>query len=241
MVKLSEETFKKLIALDDKREELEGTKVVRILLNLDTSQYAVDKNYEELSSAFALCEGDLEIWDVQNRQKFNLFFMELSRLLHNYLSSTFSLIRHNAKLRDELNCLELSQEYSKEVDALKLNDCYCFVKDLRHFAQHVGLPILSAKTSISRTQRSTEFKRRILLKKDKLLNWKKLGRGSKNYINAHEEIDLKLVINEYQTLVRNFCVWFNKKVNQIYSKQLQEFEEVNLEIGRLERELFNKS
>lgn len=237
---MSEENVKKLGTLVEKREELEGTKIFRMLLNLGTSNYAVSKNYQELSSAFAFYEGNLEIWNVQKRQKLNFFLRELSRLLHNYLSSTFSLIRHNVKLCNELNCHELSQDYSKEVDALELNDCYWFVKDLRNFAQH-GLPILSAQISFSRTQGNSEFKHRNTMDKDILLNWKEWKRGSKNYINSHEEIDLKLVINEYQTLIRNFYIWFNKKVVQLYSKQLEEFAKVDHEIGRLNQELFNKS
>ena len=77
--------------------------------------------------------------------------------------------------------------------------------------------------------------------KDILVDWKEWKKGSKNYINSHREIDLKLVINEYQLLVRNFYVWFNKMVVQIYSKQLREFAEIDREIGKMNQELFNKS
>jgi hypothetical protein len=227
--------------LVQKREQLEGTRIFGMLLNLDTSHYAVSKNYQELSSAFAFYEGNLEIWDVKKRQKLDFFLRELSRLLHNYLSSTFSLIRHNVKLCNELDSVELNQEYSKAIKALELNDCYWFVKDLRNSAQHVGLPILSAQLSFSRNQGNPEVKHRILLDKEILLNWKEWKKGSKNYINSHKEIDLKLVINEYQLLVRNFYVWFNKTIVQRFSKQLQEFAEIDREICKLSHELFNKS
>ena len=40
--------------------------------------------------------------------------------------------------------------------------------------------------------------------KDILVDWKEWKKGSKNYINSHREIDLKLVINEYQLLGEEF-------------------------------------
>jgi hypothetical protein len=52
---------KKYIELLDAREKLEGTRIFRMLLNLATSQYAVNRNYQELSSAINKCESDLEI------------------------------------------------------------------------------------------------------------------------------------------------------------------------------------
>lgn len=238
---MSQENAMRLGMLIEKREGLEGTKIFRMLLNLGTSHYAVSKNYQELSSAFAFYEGNLEIWNVRKHHELSLFLREFSRLLHNYLSSTFSLIRHNAKLCNDLECPELTQEYLKQVDFLNANSCVWFVKDLRHFAQHVGLPIPSAQLSFSTNHGKSELKHKILLDKDTLLDWKEWKKGSKDYINTHDEIDLKLAINEYQTLVRGFFMWFVKKVVQLYSSQIQEFVKIDREIGRLNQELFDKS
>lgn len=212
-----------------------------MLFHLSGSHYAVSKNYEELISKFTFYEGNIEIWDVKKRQELNFFLRELSRLLLNYLSSTFSLIRHYANVRDKLSCSEINKNYSKEVIVLDSNDCCWFVKDLRKVAQHEGLPVLSAQFSFSRLKGTPEFKQRILLDKNALLESKDLKQGSKRYINSQKEIDLKSVINEYQKLVDNFFIWFNAEVNRIYFKQLQEFGEIDREIGDANRELFNKS
>ena len=157
---MSKEQVKELADLTEKREKIEGTRIFRMLMTLATSHYAVSKNYQELASAFAFYEGTLEIWNVKKRHELNLFLREFSRLLHNYLSSTFSLIRHNAKLCNDLESPKLAQEYSKQVERLNANDCVWFVKDLRHFAQHVGLPIPSAKLSFVKGKGIIRIKRK---------------------------------------------------------------------------------
>ena len=122
-----------------------------MIINLASSHYAVNKNYQELLNAIISHEGNLKIWDVNNRRMLNAFLIEVSRLLHNYLSSTFSLIRHNVKLCKDLNCPELDEEYSEKVKALKEKQVVVFVYDLRTFAQHVGLPLLVAQISFKFT------------------------------------------------------------------------------------------
>ena len=203
-----------------------------MLLNLATSQYAVNRNYHELASAIVSYESNLEIWDMKNRRILNAFLRELSRLLHNYLSSTFTLIRHNVKLCKDLHCPELDRDYSEIVKDLNTNECVSFVKDLRTFAQHIGLPILSAQISFSKT----EFKQRILLDKTALLNWKEWKHAPRNYIESHGEIDLKLVLSEYQNLIATFYKRFYTKISEVFAKQLKEFAEIDSEIGRLQRE-----
>ncbi len=207
-----------------------------MLLNLSTSQYAVNRNYQELSLAINNYEVNWEIWDVQKRQIFHAFMRELSRLLHNYLSSTFSLIRHNVKLCKDLQCSTLNKEYALKIEVLNKNDCFLFIKDLRNFSQHVGLPVLSAQLNIhNRQDKGQEIKQRILLDKGALLedskNW---NRDSRAYIQAHKDIDLKLVLYEYQELIKWFYDWFYKRVTELYAKELNEMHEIESKIIEIE-------
>ena len=92
---------KKFVELFEKREKLKGTKITRTLRNLSTSQYAVNKNYEELHAAITSYECNMEIWDVKNRAQFEAFLWELSRLVQNYVLSTYTLIEHNRRFCEE--------------------------------------------------------------------------------------------------------------------------------------------
>lgn len=227
---------KKYVELLNAREKLEGTRIFRMLLNLATSQYAVYRNYDELSSAINKYEGDLEIWSIDKRGLLEAFLRELTRLLQNYLSSTYSLIEHNRRFCEDLNCSELNKSYSEKIRDLRRNDCVIFVRDLRTFSQHIGLPLLIGEISLKKLNmdsNTSEFKQRILLQKEELFKWKGWNEASNNYVKSHEEIDLKLVLNEYQSLIKTFYEWFYKKVTELYSKDLTEYATITSELMRL--------
>jgi hypothetical protein len=233
---MSSSNGKKYIELLDAREKLEGTRIFRMLLNLATSQDAVYRNYDELSSAINKYESDLEIWSINKRGLFYAFLRELTRLLQNYLSSTYSLIEHNRRFCEDLDCSELSKSYSEKIEELRCNDCVVFVRDLRTFSQHIGLPLLSGQISIKKLSMgsdSSEVKQRILLQKEEFFKWKRWKEASNNYAKSHEEIDLKLVLNEYQSLIKTFYEWFYKKVTELYSKDLTEYAKITSELMRL--------
>jgi hypothetical protein len=137
-----------------------------------------------------------------------------------------------------LGCPELNKPYSEKVEELRRNDCVVFVKDLRTFSQHIGLPLLSGQISfkkLSADSDNSELKQRILLQKDEFNKWKRWNKASENYITSHEEIDLKLVLNEYQSLIKTFYEWFYKKVTELYSKELMEYHKITSELVDLSK------
>ena len=137
-----------------------------------------------------------------------------------------------------MGCPELNKPYSEKVEELRRNDCVVFVKDLRTFSQHIGLPLLSGQISfkkLSADSDNSELKQRILLQKDEFNKWKRWNKASENYITSHEEIDLKLVLNEYQSLIKTFYEWFYKKVTELYSKELMEYHKITSELVDLSK------
>jgi hypothetical protein len=223
---------KQIVALMNKREKLKGTKIFNDLQNLATSQYFVMRNYQELITQIMPYEQDISIWDVTKRDKLNAFLRELSRLIHNYLSSTFSLISHSSNFCEQLKNKSLRREYDEMVAKLKFYDFYHFVKDLRRFNQHIGLPLISAHLDIH-PKDSNDFQSRILFDKKILLEWDGWTSGSKNYLKMHKEVEVKAVFSEYQELIKEFYDWFYKKISNVYVNELKEFFDNEFEIGRL--------
>ncbi len=226
---------KQIVALIDKREKLKGTKIFNGIQNLATSHYFVIRNYQEFERQIAIYEKDaISIWDIAKRDKFQAFLRELSRLIHNYLSSTFSLISHNSNFCDQLQNKILRKEYDEMVAKLKLYDCYYFVKDLRRFNQHIGLPIIVAQLNFRSDP--NEIQSRILFDNKVLFSWhgnNTWTAGSKNYLKTHKEIEVKSVFSEYQGLIKDFYDWFYKKVSGIFANELKEFLANESEISRL--------
>lgn len=233
---MSSNRGKKFIELLNKREKLEGTKIFRMLIHLATSQYTVNRNYHELSIAIGNYEKDLSIWDVKKRPRLNAFLRELSRLLQNYLSSIYSLIEHTKIFYTELNNSRLNEEYSLKLSTFQSNNCVRFVRDLRTYSQHIGLPFISAQVSFTKTNEKTgggRIKQNIILEKKGLAKWKNWHRDSEKYIEAHKRIDLKVALTEYQFLTKDFYDWFYKKVLELYSKELEQYDKLEKEIAQL--------
>jgi len=205
-----------------------------MLYNLATSEYVVNRNYQELSSAISKYEKDLSIWDVKKRPQLDAFLREFRRLMQNYLSSTYSLIEHTIKCRRELNHASLNHDYSLKLKALRTNRCVKFVKDLRAYSQHIKLPLVVASLSFDAQKVGAEkLQLKIIIEKKELVKWRKWHRLSKKYIGSQKEIEPKIIFSEYQVLIRDFYKWFYKSVGELYSKELQEFARFERELAKL--------
>ena len=233
---MSKNRGKRFIELLNKREKLEGTKIFGILDRLGISLYTEKRNYQDLSSAISKYESDISIWYLKNRPKLDAFLREFSRLLHNYLSSIYSLIEHTQMVRKNLDNSELNEDYPLKLEEIFSKDCVRFVRDLRTYSQHIGLPIIAARLSIKKKSpknKRVDEKQQILLEKEALLKYKKWHRDSKKYIISHKDIDLKVALGEYQVLVEKFYEWFYKKVWKLYSKELEEFARIEAELAEV--------
>ncbi len=232
--------LEKLALLDEKKGTLYGTKVSQMLNNFRNTHYAVNKNYQELSTAINSYEANTTFL-INIMKERVLFFAELSRLLHNYLASTYTLIAQGKKLSERYE--RISDFYKTKIGSLQSDDSYNFSRCLRHLTQHYEL--LDLVAHFSRMGIGQPFRQSILLTKESLLERKEelypiLEReGFVRYIENHNEIDLKLALNQYQSLVDNFFEQFQIKTRELYSKELKENEEVDNEIQQLTLELEN--
>jgi hypothetical protein len=236
---MEKEAIERLFLLTDEKELLQGTKIVIMIRALKSSYYMVNRNYQELCNLISKYE-ESDISEIFKDKGFANFFKELSRLVHNYLSSTFSLIRHASRIQKKLTKLNhstLQEEYNREVSALQSNDCYWFINDLRVITQHVELPILNA--FFSREIDWQKAKQSIILDRKSLLLEVKDAR-SKRYVNTNQKIDLKVALKQYQALVKGFYKWFFPRVGKLYSKELKEYNTNEREINKCLTELFHK-
>jgi len=205
-----------------------------MLHHLAFSIYILNRNYLELFIAIKKYKRNLSIWDLRNRPQLDKFMREFSRLLHNYILSTYSLVEHTQNLRKKLNQAELDREFSLKVKALSNYECVKFVKKLRHYFQHFNLPLVTATLSFEKKNKGNGgvIRQRVLLDKEELLKWNK-WKGSRNYIISKKEIDMEPILSEYQILIGNFYKWFYAKIEKLYSKELKELGELEKELAKL--------
>jgi hypothetical protein len=229
--------------LDGKKKGLYGYKVSQMLDSFGTTYYIVNKNYQELSLALNSYEAKTKFWEPERQEERFLFFKEFSRLLHNYLSSTYTLIKQSYKISKEHK--KSVRFYEKKIASLHKEDSYNFSMCLRHITQHFELLELEAHFSRRGIEIGQPFKRSIILGKDSLLERKydlKEGverDGFIKYVDSLDNIDLKIVLSEYQLLLVNFFEQFNLKTRELYASELKEYEAVDKEIQQLQLELRN--
>jgi hypothetical protein len=234
------ELFQKWAALDERKRALFGTKLVRMLNSFGNMDYIMSRNYDDLIFLFGEYEKKTEIWQSNCSKKQVSFFREFSRLLHNYLASTYTLIEQAKKLSETYE--EVARIYEKKRLTLSSNDCYCFCRCLRHITQHLELLELLTHFSLKGNGTGKSVKLTMILNKDLLLESGEALRANEKegfvrYICNHKEADLKKAIMEYQNLLVIFYREFDTAIKVQYANALQEFYSVVNEIQGIQLEL----
>lgn len=176
---------KKWIDLFEQREKLEGIKIVRMMKNLSTCQYILNKNFQELSSSINYYEKNPDIWNIDNRKKLDDFQNEFIRYLHNYLASTYSLLQHTRYFCTNLDNSKFNDEYNKKIGILITNDCLKFIQELRNYITHYKLPLFSATLSWHATGKENRegiSEQKLVIHKEDLLKYHRWSLDSKNCI-----------------------------------------------------------
>lgn len=158
-----------------------GARIFHALLNWADSQYAVNANYKELLDLIRSYKRHLSIW--KDPSKIQSFRKEFLRRLHNYLASTYSLVQHTEVFTGHLRSEEAEKCFRVEKEKLeRKNKCARFIRDLRAYAQHYRLPIVSATFGfrvLHPKNRKVEFEQKLLLDKNDMLKWTRWSRQSK--------------------------------------------------------------
>ncbi len=235
--------FEKWVELDDKKEAFYGTKVARMLDGFKVTYYAVNKNYQDLLSAFNSYETNPKFLDGIEITESTMFFNELSRLILNYLSSTYSLLKQGEESSKTEKFEVANSFYSSKMHFLHSNNCFCFCQCLRHIVQHFEQLVLMEHYSRSGVEMGKPPKQSISLRKKDLLELQgnlrpKVEReGFVRYIEYNTDIDLKSTISQYQDLITGFYLEFDNKMRELYASDLKELESISEEIRKVRMEL----
>ncbi len=214
------------------------------LRNFNVSIYTFQRNNEEIVKLLDLYETNtdmaLHIFKVDNREEFEIFLREITRLLHNYLAAAKTLIDHTRKLcQDEYKGTEFEAEYNEKINELFVNSPISkFIQDLRNYSLHRNLPITGATLSFNR---DSGMSHSINLTKKSLMDWDNWTRKSLDYLSKQDDqIGLPQMIKEYTSLVMEFQEWFQEKQYEYHSDSIAELEDLQEEYRELYEEVRRK-
>jgi hypothetical protein len=212
-------------------QEHEGRDILQAVEGLSTTQYILQRNFQDLKNAIEYYEDNDDLIYQKNREKLDGFLKEFLRLLHNYLASVNALKNHSYAIGDRYD-QELKESYSSELSNRGLDKIGSFLKELRDFTQHKDLPPVSAMTEFSQEDgldRSLTVDKEELLERD---DWNQLSR---DYMEGYDEmIDLSETIEEYHDGIMELFEWFKQRIIDHFPEEVEEY-------GNIEEEFFERT
>lgn len=161
------------------------------------------------------------LFGMINRKKLEWYQLEICRLLHNFIASSYSLkeavdafVKRYKKIDSNFH-----QEYLQERDKLKNIPVYEFVYGLRIYIQHIKIPNIINETNW--TSDTNELNQKVLLEKKPFYNFKRLTEAGKKYLDSFEtNINIETMIVDYYSTIQKFINWIFHELQQIHQYDL---------------------
>ncbi len=165
------------------------------------------------------------------------YYAEMIRLILNYSASAASLVDHMRILSDKMEGAnpdvyeELIERRTRLADT-SVND---FVKRLRNFVLHYGLPIITGQ--ISHTQGDDRIEFDTLPDPDQLRIWGGWKGKSREYMEQNNPISLSKTIADYDDLVRPFYDWVFEELKRVCYENAKRVSDLSIGINNIEARL----
>jgi hypothetical protein len=172
------------------------------------------------------------LWDMDNREKFNLIQKDTMRLVHNFLAGAFTLIEHTRVVTRELyKGLAFEQEYGAKLqEVFAASDLAAAVKGLRHWMTHRGpVPV-----SFQLTFPDGASKCLVVLDPAQLRSWDGWTGQAKAFIGGlTASPPLRTMVEEYMKLVEGFYLWLQQRMEEIHAAAFLEVRELQERLEEL--------
>ena len=176
---------------------------------------------------------------MQNRSWVEPYLVEVTRTLHNFVASAFTLVDTTRVVYRELyEPNKLLSEYQGELDNRFIKDGTCqFVKDLRQYCQHYRLPLLAVNVGFIVQSQDGLIHWGVPISRKQIEVWTRWSATSKKFIGGfEEEINLEAVMRQYRDKVIAFNSWFEGKQREAHADEWAYREELTKKIKELEGE-----
>jgi len=230
------EPGKSIVQLDKALRETPEFGITEEISSFSRSIELFDGNYHELRDLIIFFEDVNQSFYLEqdgNDEERRRLLRDIVRRMHNYVASVLSLIDHSRlhyrKLYDRNN---IFPEYQSKVDQVfKFDPLSCFVKDLRQYFQHYGLPGIYFQTSWTRESGLMERTVRLRLTDLEHFTWSSTAK--KFLVTQTEDINLLTLTDAYHDKVTVFYDWFQERQKQLHADAIRKVTDVKREMRRL--------
>lgn len=203
-------------------------KTVQKIRHFSISLEIFVSNFKELKHHLEIHNNpqvSLKLMSQDNRELLHQYQKEITRLLHNYIASSLSLIDHTRiHYRELYGNNNLFPEYQEKINEHFVNHpLSSFIKDFRQYIQHFSMPSISSRLKFERGAPDFDISIRISVESlNKFSGWKS---KSKEFIKSlDEDFDLLEIVVAHESHVKEFYEWFMSKQHKIHKS---DYEKVN--------------
>jgi hypothetical protein len=234
---MNAEDFERIELLKRQIESSQGWKIEMGIRDVERSRYIFMVNYNHLKKALEVFNSDvgLKLWDIRNRDKMDLFQMEIIRMFHNYLASVKSLVDHTRNIVKEIHGNnEYSKEYHEKIEELFVNSKLSrFLQEFRNFILHNGIPIIGAQMTPN-VSMDSKITSSIILDLSSLRSWSGWKAKSKEYLcEAKGDINMYEIIVAYESIITDFYNWFSRRQWELFQNELDQTQKIKDEYNKI--------
>lgn len=221
---------------------------------LNSRQYSVNilnMNAKELLEAIALSENAqiaIATFSKENEGASRQIHREVNRLVHNYLCAVSTLADHSRNfIKRYYENSSFFSDYNAEVQRVFHSSEHCrFVRDLRNFMTHRGLPDSNFQMKATR-KRDVEgasglgsgvpcdIKSGVFYNKERFMEWTGWSSPAKRYLlRADKEIELKTIFESHIEIIREFNDWFLERFQEHHKADYEELAKLKIEYKMLD-------
>lgn len=157
-----------------------------------------------------------------------VYFMEVFRLLHNYLATVASLIDHSRKLVRGYEDGDFASQYEQRVREITDAELGPTLKDLRNYLLHNAVPPISLTMALSGDTQVHDFS--VQLDTEELLRWGKWSSASKTYLGARQKLVIRDCVQEYASSIQSLHEWLFAQYSTLHRSEIEDQEKLQTEL-----------
>ena len=225
--------------LFDMREymkDMVGGEIQASIAYLETTQWIVEKNYDEMKN---FIDGQSTYPEQPDD-----FLAVYKRLLHNYAASVYSLIVHTQNFNNKYGDDEFRDTYTSELVDRGLDEKSAFVRNIRHYIQKNEIPDILAPGAIGfEDDEPTTFSWNLALDTESVIDWDGWNSDAKRFLNStgvgiFEVIDsddsldrpeddryIPLIeeVDAYQNEIGDFYGWYYSYTHDYFDSEISDY------------------
>lgn len=229
--------FKKLI---EEIEHSPGQKIIEEVDGLKRGLRMVKRNKDELIKVLQVLKQPgiaPKLWSLSRRDELHTLMEEVGRLLHNFLSSAFSLVDY---MRSHRKHLYLNSEFNQEIEAeiqkrFINDDDHLIAQGLRNYILHIGFPPVGA--TLRYADGDKDFNSDFNISIESLLKWDEWsGKQKQALARIGDTVDILLFAERYFTKVESFYLWLWSRQEGIHKKEIDDANQLRERARAIEQE-----